>query len=82
MTQKQKLIDRLKGKPKNFTWDECTSLLRHLNYCVLKGPGSSRKFYNKETGHIITMHEPHPKKILKSYQVNLLLKNLTEMGVI
>lgn len=82
MTRKQKLIDRLKGKPKDFTWDECTSLMGHLNYGVLKGLGSARKFYNEATGHIIIIHEPHPKKILKSYQVNLLLKNLIEAGVI
>ena len=32
MSRKEKLLERLKQRPKDFTWDELTTLLRQLGY--------------------------------------------------
>jgi HicA toxin of bacterial toxin-antitoxin, len=82
MSQREKLLQRLKNKPKDFAWDELETLLGGLGYAQETGSGSRRKFYNEETQALISLHEPHPRKTLKSYQVNDVLSHLKERGVI
>ena len=68
MSQREKLLERLKSKPKDFGWEELERLLAGLGYEQEKGSGSRRKFYNAETEALVSLHEPHPRKTLKSYQ--------------
>jgi predicted RNA binding protein YcfA (HicA-like mRNA interferase family) len=82
MGRQTKLFERLRTKPTDFTWQELEALLRGLGYEQERGSGSRRKFYNKGTGALISLHEPHPRKILKRYQVNDVLSHLKERGVI
>ena len=78
MSKVDKLIEKLKTKPKDFTWDEAVKVLKHLGYSAMaqgKTGGSRRKFVNKNKD-IISLHEPHPQKVLKSYQLNIIIDHL------
>lgn len=55
MSRIEKEIDKLKSKPKNFTYDEMKK---------------------------IELHKPHPKNILKSYQIKQILDLLEEWRLI
>ena len=84
MTKKEKLIKRLKNKPKDFTWNELISLLNKLDFVEVKAGntgGSRRKFINSNNV-IITLHEPHPSKILKRYQIEQIIEILSQEGLI
>ena len=85
MSSKDKLIKKLKSKPKDLTWDELTRLLGALNFEeTIKGKtgGSRRKFYHLGTGLIINLHKPHPTPIIKSYLIEQIIKKLEEENLI
>lgn len=84
MSKKDKLIKKLKGKPKDFTFDEADSLLNYLEYTRYdKGKTSgSRIIYKSDHHPPILLHKPHPNKELKSYQVKQLLILLEQEGLI
>lgn len=82
MSQKKKLLERLKTKPKDFTWEELESVLTSFGYQAESGAGSRRKFFNSKTGDAINLHQPHPKNILKSYQIRDVLIHLKEKGLL
>ena len=80
MGQKDKLIQRLKSKPKDFTFDEAETLLKYLKYTRSdkgKTSGSRVIFTNDEHGSIL-LHKPHPQKELKVYQIKQLLEILEQ----
>ena len=71
MSKKQKLIDKLKARSKNFEYDEAESLLLSLGFKKSnkgKTSGSKVKFNAGNTD--IDLHRPHPQKKLKPYQIN------------
>ena len=83
MGQKEKLIQRLKSKPKDFTFDDAETLLKYLDYIrsnTGKTSGSRVMFVN-EHGSIL-LHKPHPQKELKSYQIKQLIEILEQEGLI
>ena len=83
MSKKEKIIERLKSKPKDFTYDEAKSLLNKLEFYEEnkgKTSGSRVAFVNNEKIKI-ELHKPHPGNVLKPYQINILIKKLKEMGV-
>ena len=85
MSQKEKLIKRLLNKPVDFTYDELRKLLGKLGYKESqsgKTSGSRVAFFNEKTEHIIRLHKPHPKNVLKQYQVEQLVEELTTRGLI
>lgn len=68
MTTKDKLMERFKSLPKDFTFDELSRLLRGLGYEVSnkgKTSGSRVRFINRESKLIIDLHKPHPGNIVK-----------------
>ncbi|MFM5364049.1 type II toxin-antitoxin system HicA family toxin [Aeromonas veronii] len=75
-----KLWERLHSKPKDFTWQELTSLLKSLGFEVMNGSGSRRKFVHTETKKVISLHEPHPEKIIKMYVIKDVIENLRGLG--
>lgn len=84
MSQFQKLVEKLLSFPKDFTWEELTKILSHFGYKELKKGktgGSRRKFADAEK-HIIDLHKPHPKKIMKRYQLEDVVASLKERGKI
>lgn len=80
MSKFEKALARLRSRPKDFTWKELQTVMSRFGYEESKGAGSRRKFYNKATSVSISMHEPHPKPVLKSYAVELVLEHLKEEG--
>ncbi len=85
MSKIEKLIDRFKGKPKDFTYDELRKLLGSFSYVEDtsgKSSGSRVAWIHSKTNHIIRLHKPHPAKILKAYQMNQILEELIAEGII
>lgn len=85
MSQKDKLIKKLKSNPKDFTFEEAETLLGFFSYYRSdKGKTSGSRvmfvsnFYNRK----IILHKPHPRKELLSYQVKALLNDLEQEGLI
>lgn len=69
MSKRQKAIDRLLSRPTDYEWNELASLMESFGYETKGGGGSARKFVHRETHATLFMHQPHPARILKSYQV-------------
>jgi len=85
MGRKEKLVQKLLNRPKDFTYSELRSLLNYFGYLELrtgKTSGSRRAFYNTSSKHIIRLHKPHPKEILKSYQIDLMIDELKKEKLI
>lgn len=84
MGQKEKLIEKLKARPKTFTFDDAEALLRYFSYTRSnKGRTSgSRVMFVSDEHAPITMHKPHPRKELLAYQVKQLIEVLEQEGLI
>jgi hypothetical protein len=85
MSRKDKLITRFLSRPNDFTFAELITLLRGFGYKEMKvgkTGGSRVAFINEETLHIIRLHEPHPQRTLKTYQILDLEKELKAKGFI
>lgn len=83
MGKLEKLIERLKSNPKDFTFDEMQSLLEALGFELSnKGrtSGSRVKFYKGEI--FISLHKPHPRKEFLAYQIKQVIEVLSEEGLI
>lgn len=76
-----KLIERFKQRPADFTWDELVRLLKHLGYAEQKGKGSRRKF-KREGFPTLSLHEPHPAKIVKHYVLSEVGEVLENEGLL
>jgi hypothetical protein len=70
MSKQRKLVSRLLSRPRDFEWRELKLIMSAFGYELKTTGGSGRKFMHAETCAVFFMHEPHPSKILKSYQVN------------
>ena len=84
MGQKEKLIQKLKSRPKDFTFDEAETLLSYFAYRRSnKGRTSgSRVMFISDTYASILLHKPHPRKELLDYQVKQLVEVLEQEGLI
>ena len=84
MGQKEKLIEKLKAKPRNFTFDDAARLLGFLNYTISnKGKTSgSRVMFTSPQHPPILLHKPHPCKELLEYQIKQLLEILEQEGLL
>ena len=83
MSKKDKLITKLKSKPKDFTFSELKTLLSLCGYALKKTgkTGGSRVRFVKGNKRL-KMHKPHPHNYLQDYQINELIKKLTEEELI
>lgn len=84
MGQKEKLIRRLKSKPKDFTFGEVETLLGYLSYRRSnKGRTSGSRVAFVSDGHApIMLHKPHPRSVLLDYQVKQLIDALEQEGLL
>ncbi len=85
MGKKEKLIKRLKSRPKDFTFDEAETLLNYFAYYKSnkgKTSGSRVMFINDDRPGGILLHKPHPNNLLKDYQVKQLIEFLTQEGLL
>jgi hypothetical protein len=81
--KKEKLVNRLKSMPKDFTFDELQTLLEILGYEVNnkgKTSGSRVKFIKENS--VIILHKPHPRKELLEYQLKQIIEKLQEEDLI
>lgn len=84
MSKKEKIVERLKSRPKDFTYDEARQLLNmfgFVEYNKGKTSGSKVEFIN-EYNKKIELHKPHPGNILKIYQVNKILVLFKEWRIL
>ena len=84
MSKIEKAIERLKSKPKDFTYDEAKMILNNFGFIEYnKGKTSgSRVEFSDVSGRKIVLHKPHPKNILKPYQVSEIIRKLIEGGIL
>ena len=83
MSKKDKLIDKLLKKPKDFTFDEMTSLLSYFGYELKQGgAGSGVKFIKEGSSEVINFHKPHPNGILKRYVLDQVIEKLRKDGLL
>ena len=71
MSKKDKLIERFLSMPTDFHFNEVVKLVGYFGYAEMntgKTSGSRIKFINKEEDQI-KFHKPHPKGIMKRYQL-------------
>jgi len=80
MSKIDKLKTRLLSYPKDFTYSELKTLLISFGYQEVPGEGS-RVCFSKDN-HKIKLHKPHPGNILKAYQLDLVIEELTIKGFI
>lgn len=84
MGQREKLIQRLKSRPKDFTFSEAETLLGYLSYRRSnKGrtSGSRVAFISDEHAPIM-LHKPHPRSVLLDYQIKQLIGALEQEGLL
>jgi len=84
MSRRDKLIDRFKQQPSDFTWQELHRLLITLGYQEIprgKTGGSRRGFVHPSAG-LVSLHKPHPGNVVKRYVIAQLLRQLREEGLI
>ena len=83
MSKKDKLIDRLLKKPKDFAYDEMESLLSYYGYELKQGgTGLGVKFIKDGSNEVINFHEPHPNGILKRYVLDHVTEKLRKDGLL
>lgn len=85
MSTKEKLIERFRELPKNFTFEETVKLLSIFGYKKHnKGAtsGSRIRFKNAETGLYIDLHKPHPGSIMKEWMMKTIYQHLKSNGLI
>ena len=80
MSKKDKLIERFKKIPNDFTYDETVRLLRYFGYEEYSNDGSRRAFVIPTTTDVIYLHEPHPESTMKQYQLKDIFQKLKERG--
>ena len=83
MSKKDKLIDRLLKKPKDFAYDEMESLLSYYGYELKQGgTGLGVKFIKDGSNEVINFHKPHPDGILKRYILEQVIEKLRKDGLL
>lgn len=83
MSRSDKLTKRFKTVPADLTWEELISILKILGYEKIssgKTSGSRQKFIN-EKNEILSLHKPHPGKIVKKYVIEQILESLKDRGI-
>ncbi len=83
MSKKEKLITRLKSRPRDFEFDEAKALLELCGYVMSASgkTGGSRVCFVRGK-KIFRMHRPHPRKELLAYQVRELINELRQEGIL
>jgi len=77
MGTKDKLFERFKRQPKDFTFNELIRLFQVLGFEVNqkgKTSGSRIEFINNEKELSFGAHKPHPDSVIKSYVMKQVLE--------
>ena len=85
MGTKEKLIERFKRQPKDFTFNGLTRLFQVLGFEASqkgKTSGSRIEFVNSEKELSYGAHKPHPDSAIKSYVMKQILEFITSNKLI
>ncbi|MBO4476655.1 MAG: type II toxin-antitoxin system HicA family toxin [Bacteroidales bacterium] len=84
MSTKEKLMERFKTLPSDFSFDELSTLLCRLGYRKEeKGKTSgSRAIFTCDDATPLLIHKPHPGNIVQKYVMKRIMKQLTDDGKI
>lgn len=84
MSRRDKLIARLRRRPKDFTWDELVRLLEGLGYAETTAgrTGGARRRFVHPSAPLIALHKPHPGNTVKRYVIDEVPRVLAEEGLI
>lgn len=85
MSRLEKQIERLKSKPKDFTYDEVKMILNNLGFVEDnkgKTSGSRVEFKTKDLSKKIILHKPHKNNYLKEYQIKQIIGLLIKWRLI
>lgn len=84
MTKRDKLIERFLRKPADFSWQELEKMLGSFGYVLVSGgkTGGSRVRFVHLKYPAITLHKPHPKPVLKRYQIEDIFNLLKQEGLL
>ena len=83
MSKKEKLIKRIKSKPRDFTFEEAITLLLALGFVKSnKGKTSGSRTLFELGSTPIALHRPHPRNELAPYQIRDILEVLEGEGLI
>ena len=83
MSKIEKAKDRIKSKPKDYTYTEAKNLLFQMGFVEYnkgKTSGSRVKFYRKRDKKIILLHKPHPGDQMAKAAVDSVVRFLKEHG--
>ncbi len=84
MTKREKILGRFLTKPADFTWNELIVVLNSFGYKQISAGntgGSRARFIHPDYPPIL-LHKPHPKPILKRYQLEAIITLLKEEQLI
>jgi hypothetical protein len=75
---------RLLSRPSDFTFEELSALLGLLGYenAGTGKTGGSRVAFTDREGDYIRLHKPHPRNVLKQYQLDDIIAALSERGLL
>lgn len=82
MGKHEKLLVRLKNRPKDFTFQEMATLLAGLGYALNQSGSGSRVRFEHEHCASILFHKPHPLPVLKPYVIDQVLEVLKQEGLL
>ena len=85
MSQLEKILNMFLSKPRDFTFNEMIKLLRGLGYREIKSgksAGSRVAFFHDGIRHIIRIHKPHPKNVMKRYQLDFIEEELKKKEIL
>lgn len=83
MSKIEKMIERLKTVPADFTYKEMVSLLEALGFRMDNKGRSSGSRVKFVRGNVeLLLHRPHPRKEIKPYQIRQVLDILREEELI
>ena len=83
MSTKDKLIERFKRQPKDFTWDELMRVFRFYDFTVdNRGKTSGSRVRFKNGDYVFYAHKPHPSNVIKESMLNRASDYLKNNGFI
>jgi len=84
LSQVDKLISRLKNRPRTFKYSDAKRILEHLGYKEDEGgktSGSHVQFVHPEYAPL-NLHKPHPGNVMKEYLIKMIATQLEDEGLI
>lgn len=82
MGKHEKLLAKLKSRPKDFTFQELVTLLSGFGYVLNQSGSGSRVRFEHEHCAPVFMHKPHPSPVLKPYQIDQVLDILRQESLL